>query len=188
MLEGETSPIQIGFWELQGGRHPVRIRCETFRFTEGSLKGSIVGFISGTTLMLTLICAVASTPFGNESYNHFEIDHSMTAVYGGERCVTQARLTIKASDLLNTAAAEFNFKAQGLSNAEQQRSVCLVQLALDFDGHSPGPIDGLFRTQSGLALEAFQQKHNLKHKDVTDAELQRELAKAFHEGLRGMAR
>jgi peptidoglycan hydrolase-like protein with peptidoglycan-binding domain len=152
------------------------------------LKGRIKGFVSGTAVFLTLLCAAGSTPFGKEIYDRVVIEQTMSSIYAGEPCMTRALLTIKASDLLDATATEFNFNAQGLSEGAYARRVCLVQLAISLDGQSPGPIDGVFGPRSHCALDAFKQKHNLKHEDVTDVELQRELAKAFHKGLRDMAR
>jgi hypothetical protein len=189
MLEGESGPMQIGVWAFQSGEFPlVRINCEKFEFSDGSLHVSLGGYLNGTVLALTLLFAALSSPVGVDIHDRIVIEQNMHSVYGGERCLTETWLTINASNLLNSTAAEFNFKAEGLSEAAQKRSMCLVQITIDFDGNSPGPIDGSFGSRSELALEAFQQKHNLKHKDVTDAELQRELAKAFHKGLKDMVR
>jgi hypothetical protein len=54
--------------------------------------------------------------------------------------------------------------------ARYRSQMTLVQEALGRFGYEPGPIDGVMRFKTGLALRAFQQKHGLSVTGRTNPE------------------
>jgi hypothetical protein len=187
-LEGNTRPLQVGFWSPRSGGPPVRILCENFEFSSGSLKTYVNGFVSGTAFMITLLVSVGATPIGEEAHKLWVINQVISSVYAGEECLTNTQFQFSAADLIDMNAGQFDWTLPNLTDAEKHRRVCLLQATIDWDGHSPGAIDGEFGGDTCRAFDAFLTAHHLGNRDVSDVDVRRALARALLSSLREMAK